>query len=385
MSSFLVHNRPFEHEQQCLRFLQKRQIHSADPLLDGGWAVNTSAGQPVTEATALVAHVLVRTGTAVVTGSPDARRSRAWLINNQNDDGGWGSFRGQESRVWLTAMAVRALGKLDRRSPALVKGATWLVTARDPASHGWGERPRHAATVTHTSYVLTALVDSGLTTTNRAVADALPDGFGWLASHLNPTRVHDDHARLESYNVSRVDADGSIVMWQNTIWHHGLPFAVSALVRQPGTVRFDLIVTSVRTLITTQMDDGRWPSVDSSAAFSVWTVWPFLEALADVKACLPLRSGQVLTPLSTQAAIIQGGSDLDVAPQRLLGTVRWRARKQWLRRHWAAVAIGLLLAGGVAVVATGLFEAQEVGFGLVVPVVLLVIQVAMTGTKSAKQ
>jgi hypothetical protein len=125
--------------------------------------------------------------------------------------------------------------------------------------------------------------------------------------------------------------------------------------------------------------------VDSSAAFSVWTVWPFLEALADAKARLPLYSGQVLTPLSAQAAIIQGGSDLDVPPQRLLGAVRWRARKQWLRRHWAAVAIGLLLAGGVALVVTGMFEAQEVGFGLVVPVVLLVIQVAMTGSKSVEQ
>jgi hypothetical protein len=36
-------------------------------------------------------------------------------------------------------------------------------------------------------------------------------------------------------------------------------------------------------------------------------------------------------------------------------------------------------------VATGLFEAQEVGFGLVVPVILLGIQVAMTGRNSAKQ
>jgi hypothetical protein len=385
MGCFLVHHQPFEHEQQCLRFLQKRQIRSNDLLLDGGWAVNTSAGQPVTEATAMVAHVLVRTGTALMSGSPDARRAGAWLVNNQNGDGGWGSFRDQESRVWLTAMAVRALGELDRRSSALIEGATWLVTARDPASHGWGERPRHAATVTHTSYVLTALVDSGLAATDRAVADAVTDGFAWLASHLNPARLHDDHARLESYNVSRMDADGSTVMWENTIWHHGLPFAVSALVRQPGTVRFDLVVTAARTLITSQMDDGRWPSVDSSATFSVWTVWPFLETLADLRARLPLRSGQVLTPLSTQAAIVQGGSDLDVAPQRLLGAVRWRARKRWLRRHWAAVAIGLLLAGGVALVATGLFEAQEVGFGLGVPVVLLVIQVAMTGSRSAKQ
>ncbi|GIF01640.1 prenyltransferase/squalene oxidase repeat-containing protein [Paractinoplanes rishiriensis] len=384
MSSFLLHRRPFEHEQQCLRFLEKRQIRSDDPLLDGGWAVNTSAGQPVTEATALVARLLVRTGTALTAAAPDARRATSWLVNNQNDDGGWGSFHGQESRVWLTAMAVRALGELDRRSPAIGAGAKWLIAARDPASHGWGERPRHAATVTHTSYVLTALADSGLPATDHAVADAVDEGYAWLASHLNPATVHDDHARLETYAVTRAGADGSIVMWENAIWHHGLPFALSALVRQPGTVRFDLVVNSVRTLITTQLEDGRWPSVDSSAAFSVWTVGPFLEALADVRAFLPLHSGQVLTPLSAQAAIIQGGADLDVPPQRLLTAVRWRLRKQWLRRNWAAATIGLLLAGGAVLVATGLFEAREVGFGLVVPIILLAVQVAMTGSRSGK-
>ncbi|HEX5205055.1 MAG TPA: prenyltransferase/squalene oxidase repeat-containing protein [Actinoplanes sp.] len=385
MSSFLLHGRPFEHEQQCLRFLQRRQIRSDDPLLDGGWAVNTSAGQPVTEATALVARLLACTGTLLMPASPDAQRATTWLVNNQNQDGGWGSFRGQESRVWLTAMAVRALGELDPRTPAIVGGAKWLVGARDPASHAWGELPRHAATVTHTSYVLTALADSGLTASDRTTADAVSAGFNWLTSHLNPARVHDDHARLEIYNVTRMDANGSVTMWENTIWHHGLPFALSALVRQAGTVRFDLVATAVHTIAATQMDDGRWPSVDSSAAFSVWTVWPFLEALADVKKSLPLRSGQVLTPLSAQAAVIQGGIDLDVAPQRLLGLVRWRARKEWVRRNWATAAIALLLAGGTAFVATGVFEAQEVGFGLVVPIVLLGIQVAMTGRKSFKQ
>lgn len=385
LSSFLIHRHPFEHEQQCLRFLRRRQLRSDDPLLDGGWAVNTSAGQPVTEATALVARLLARSGTLLVTDSPDARRAGTWLVKNQNNDGGWGSYRGQESRVWLTAMAVHALGELDPRCPAIGEGVRWLLGVRDPASHAWGERPRLAATVTHTSYVLTALVDSGVTRADRTAADAVVAGFAWLTSHVNPAKVHDDHARLETYNVTRVDADGHTAMWENTIWHHGLPFALSALVRQADTMRFDLIVASVHTLIATQMDDGRWPSVDGSAAFSVWTVWPFLEALADVKACLPLRSGQVLTPLSAQAAIIQGGTDLGVAPQRLLSVVRWRARGNWARRNWATVAIGLLLAGGTVLVAIGVFGAQEVGFGLVVPIILLGIQVALAGGKSAEE
>ncbi|MDY7089689.1 MAG: prenyltransferase/squalene oxidase repeat-containing protein [Actinomycetota bacterium] len=332
-----------------------------------------------------MARLLLRSGTLLAADSPDAGRALTWLINNQNDDGGWGAFRGQESRVWLTAMAVRALGELDRRAPAIAGGVRWLIGARDPDAHAWGERPRHAATVTHTAYVLTALVDSGSTAADRIVSDAVTDGFAWLTSHLDPMNVHDDHARLESYNVTRVDADGNVVMWENTIWHHGLPFALSALVRQTDTVRFDLIAASVRTLGATQLGDGRWPGVDSSAAFSVWTVWPFLEALADVKDCLPLRRGQTLTPISAQAAVLQGGAELEVPPQRLLGAVRWRVRREWLRRNWATVAIGLLLVGGAALAGAGVFEPQEVGFGLVVPIVLLGIQVAMTSRRSGNE
>jgi hypothetical protein len=174
-------------------------------------------------------------------------------------------------------------------------------------------------------------------------------------------------------------------MWENAIWHHGLPFAISALVRQTGAVRFDLIAFSVRTLIATQLDDGRWPSADGSAAFSVWAVWPFLEALADTRTHLALHSGQVLTPLSAHTAMIQDGPDREVTPQRLLSISRWRSRRRWLRRNWATATIGLLLAAGAALVVTGLFDAQEVGFGLVVPVILLAIQVAMTSNRSAEQ
>ena len=59
MANFRLHGRVFEHEAECLRFLHHRQVVSSDYRLDGGWAVNTSFGQPVTEATGLVTRLLV--------------------------------------------------------------------------------------------------------------------------------------------------------------------------------------------------------------------------------------------------------------------------------------------------------------------------------------
>lgn len=86
LSSFMIHRRPFEHRDECLGFLRERQITSADPLVDGGWAVNTSFGQPVTEVTALISRLLAVTRMTLVPRAPSAKRALDWLLRNQNPD-----------------------------------------------------------------------------------------------------------------------------------------------------------------------------------------------------------------------------------------------------------------------------------------------------------
>ena len=234
MAGFRVHGRAFEHEVACLRFLRHRQITSPDSRLDGGWAVNTSFGQPVTEATGLVTRLLVRCGMGLAAEGPDVMRANGWLHTNQNPDGGWGPLAAQDSRVWLTAMATRAVKAVDPRSTALPAAVAWLLNARDPSTGAWGEVSRQPASVTHTAYALTALVESGFMNENRALAEAIDAAYDWLGLAFDPGVVHDDQARMESYNVVGVGSDGAPFTWQSTIWHPGLPFALSALVRQPG-------------------------------------------------------------------------------------------------------------------------------------------------------
>jgi hypothetical protein len=346
--------------------------------------VNTSAGQPVTEATALVARLLARSRTAFAAEAPDVRRAIGWLVHNQNEDGGWGSFSGQASRVWLTTMAVHALGELGSGTEALRRGVTWLIRARDPQTHGWGERPGTPATVTHTAYALIALTESGAAKTEDAVAQAVSAGYQWFLATVDTTSIHDDHARMESYNVTRSSPDGSPVTWQSTIWHHGLPFAIGALVRQPGSIRFDLILDAVATLRQTQLPDGRWPGADSSTAASVWTVWPFLEALADVAARIPLRAQGALTALAPGAALLQNGAELDTPPRRLIASARIGAVRGWLRRRWAPLTLATIVTAGGTLVVADVFSAQEVLLGVGVPVLLLVIQQATARTRSAR-
>ncbi|SNT33175.1 hypothetical protein SAMN05421812_104543 [Asanoa hainanensis] len=152
---------------------------------------------------------------------------------------------------------------------------------------------------------------------------------------------------------------------------------LSALVRQPGAVRFDLVAEALATMRATQSAEGRWPSSDGSATFSVWSVAPFLDALADARTYLPLRAGRLITPLSRHTAVIQGGSDLQIAPERLLIGVRGERIRLLARRRWAAGALLALIATGVVLLGTGALAPRELAFGLLVPVVLLVLQLSI--------
>jgi hypothetical protein len=136
----LLMARSQERVAEATAFLKARQCRSGDRLIDGGWAVNTSHGIPVSECTALVLWVLARCNIQSTASGPDLRRAVQWLSRNQNPDGGWGSFLGRPSRTWLTALSVRALSAARAAEGNLRRGVRWLQEHCDSAG-GWPEVP----------------------------------------------------------------------------------------------------------------------------------------------------------------------------------------------------------------------------------------------------
>ena len=112
-----------------------RQYLTATQAADGSWTPLWFGNQHredetnPTYGTAMVAP-------ALAPADPMRRRASAWLVAEQNDDGGWGGGKGTPSSVEETALAVTALaGVTADGGPAAVaavrRGVRWLIDRTD--------------------------------------------------------------------------------------------------------------------------------------------------------------------------------------------------------------------------------------------------------------
>jgi hypothetical protein len=85
------------------------------------------------------------------------KKAHAWLLGNQNDDGGWGIWKYEDSLVSSTSFAVLALKEVNALFPdgnielAIQGGLMWLKMVQDPNTHLWGfaadaQEPNNAST-----------------------------------------------------------------------------------------------------------------------------------------------------------------------------------------------------------------------------------------------
>jgi predicted nucleotide-binding protein len=80
-------------------------------------------------------------------------RSKNWLLEVQNEDGGWGMYEHDPSRIVTTAEAVTALLNITGRTVEIDKGANYLLNAAG--------RPEWCQYTRHHSWVIHSLIRSG--------------------------------------------------------------------------------------------------------------------------------------------------------------------------------------------------------------------------------
>ncbi len=114
-----------------------------------------------------------------------------YLVTNQNTDGGWGFYAGDDSNVYMTALVSSTLEQFQRTSTlaTALNNAMNYLTAHQNSDGGFGSSP---STVYETALAYIALV--GLTTDNTVLGNA--------ANYLSSTQAADGSWNEDAYSTA---------------------------------------------------------------------------------------------------------------------------------------------------------------------------------------
>jgi hypothetical protein len=359
----------FERTDEVLRHLISQQV--TEPIdQTGGWAVRTTEGFPIVEATAWVVRAMSSPGTRLVRTADSLQLGASWIEGNQNTDLGWGSYRGQPSRVFTTALAMLSLEECGASEAVIADAQKWLIDAQSPGTPAWGPLPAAEPTILHTSWVLLAL----LNVRGALTASGVRQSADWLLGRIEPGVHVEKSTTVEDYDVP-FPRNKNLVEFQNSLPHFAGPMAITALIKAGVDPLQPLLFDAIQGILDSQLTNGNWELPRSPTRPSIWAVWPFVSALSVFRsAVFPTRdSGASL--LFPGCAIIQTAGSSRQLTRRLL--IR-NALLDWLRRRrtavtlWAVAIVAALIP--LALLVNGQLSWAEFLIALIVPALLLVFQ-----------
>ncbi len=191
------------------------------------------------------------------------------IADNINDDGGWGSWKDDKSRIVITSMILYLFNKfqnmkiIDIAFSARNRAIEFLLDCQNPDG-GWGFRPSYDSNPIATSYALIALSQQKEYQSARTI-----DGIQWLEEEKRKVFT-DKYELFKHESVWRADA---IQRWS----YFSLPLLAYALVSNSHSYSAYKII---RKLIFEQRQNGSWIDPDEHYLnFHTYTTSYFLSQL----------------------------------------------------------------------------------------------------------
>jgi Prenyltransferase and squalene oxidase repeat len=363
----------FERTDQVLNYLMRKQVKDAN---GSGWAVRTTNDFPIVEATAWVLRCfsLPQARTRATSAALDA--GVEWLEANQNTDFGWGSYTGQPSRTFTTALSVLALRESGGSRTVISNAHKWLIETQCSPQPAWGPLPGSEPTMLHTSFALMAL----LSLTGAFPATAVHQTVEWLTERLKPGAHVEMETAVEEYDVPYVHNKADYT-FQNSLPHFAGPVTLTALLCADADPLQKKVFDTITEIVKTQEAkdpnrSGSWELPRSPRRPSIWAVWPFVAALSNARVAIFPSTDSTATLLFPGCALIQSSPTTKHLTRRLLIK---NAVLDWLRLR--KVAVGLWSIAAITVIIplilwrTGQFTLDNFLVALALPVLLLTFQI----------
>jgi hypothetical protein len=316
----------------------------------GGWSILSLGVTPNVEGTTWPLLALRATGD----DSDLARIGAAakWLSGQQNADGGWGSTKGNASRVVLTAATMRALGDCSPLSAkALVAAEAWLRRVQRRQDHSWGPIEGQPGTVHHTCIALEALLARGARINDPSIVGARD----YVIANWKP-----DARRIQTETY---DAEAGAAYQRVVLEHDVDALACQALMRLRGPGDLDRCARAAKRFLQTS------PEEIDAAAPTLWNALPRGFVANELLKLLPATNdGRLVTNRGAAAAVT--GSGAARAWHLLLLAVREALPK---RLDHVALAVGVaVFIALVVLLVVGTVSTSDFLLGAVLPMVLAV-------------
>ncbi len=123
------------------------------------------------------------------------KRAKDWLLENQNEDGGWSIWKYEDSLVSATSFVLIALRQIvdlfpddENAKVATLNGATWLKLAQNQTNGLWGFEPNGHMPTSETNNASTRMAVYALFTLGEDLEEYLPALKSFLAEFETESR-----------------------------------------------------------------------------------------------------------------------------------------------------------------------------------------------------
>lgn len=343
--------------EEIIKGLQLSQYKSPPEKL-GGWAILSINKWPIVEGTAWPVKALTKipinfTRETIFLGEK-------WLIDNQNDDGGWGSDKRNLSRTLLTCLGISSISTITAPQWESVSNAIeWLNKSRR-GDYGWGFNANSDSTVYHTALVANTMLDIGIKGNENIIIDSLK----YLELNWNPFETN--YLR-ETYDINTVNGYTRIILDHDTNSE-----VVKLLLRTKPNWSFNQILNAIIGFAEYHENKGfKHPETNIE---SIWTIIPRAKIAND---CLCFFS-YLFKGQNNFISTVKFNTHSHKSRSILLLMIFFKNLRNFLIKTRLILFLSILSTIAAFLIVSnlyrnGLLTAKEIALSIIIPIILFIL------------
>jgi len=384
---FAYLERSFRLKKDLVKTLIEAQFQGTEAENMGGWSFLSSRDTPTAEPTVWAILGLLAAGES--TDSDVLIKSREWLKNNQNGDGGWGPRKDLASRISTSFLACRALSILEPE--AIVDNSPWVRNlirwTRDSRNvdGGWAATSTSTtSTLIHTAFALMTLHTLGL----DRVTQEMQEGIRYLYSQWDPQKMWENIHQVEQYEIPKDTTAWTRVTFQyfTTAW------VTIALLTVGESVFEEEVFSSIRWIVNNQNEDGSWTFNDIEGR-RLWAIHDGILAITTFISKVASHETSEQAILFNNAMILIESERVQTARRVFFavifcfvligiligiifgaGTGLHKYIGSWIQASWAWLVLGLYVVSAFPLAKFRVISWKDAWMGIILPGILIVVQ-----------